>query len=249
MKRFAAIALALLTSASAYAQTPPPPAEASVVVSTGEGIVKHAPDRAWVTIAAESRAKTPGEAQKLNADAMSAVMQKIKGTSIPAEAVRTASYDLQPEFDYANGKQTLRGYVARNSVEVRIDDLAKLGSVIDVSVGAGATSVSNIRFDLKDRTAAEQEALKLAVADAKSQADAAAQAAGVKVERIVRLEVHRDVVGTSAPAHDGHALGNGRGGSTAADVSRRARGSRDGDAHRCDQVVDAGSRATCQLHS
>ena len=141
MTRFAAIALAILTSASAYAQTPPQPAETSVVVSTGEGIVKHAPDRAWVTIAAESRAKTPGEAQKLNADAMSAVMQKIKGTSIPAEAVRTASYDLQPEFDYANGKQTLRGYVARNSVEVRIDDLAKLGSVIDVSVGAGATSV------------------------------------------------------------------------------------------------------------
>jgi len=192
MKDFAAIALALVTSASAYAQTPPPPAETSVVVSAGEGIVKHAPDRAWVTIAAETRAKTPGEAQKLNADAMSAVMQKIKGTSIPAEAVRTASYDLQPEFDYANGKQTLRGYVARNSVEVRIDDLAKLGSVIDVSVGAGATSVSNIRFDLKDRTAAEQEALKLAVADAKSQADAAAQAAGMRVERIVRLEVHRD---------------------------------------------------------
>ena len=195
MKSFAAIALALVTSASAYAQTPPP-AEVSVVVSTGEGIVKRAPDRAWVTIAAESRAKTPGEAQKLNADAMSAVMQRIKGASIPAEAVRTASYDLQPEFDYANGKQTLRGYVARNSIEVRIDDLPKMGSVIDVSVGAGATSVSNIRFDLKDRTAAEQEALKLAVADAKSQADAAAQAAGVRVERIVRLEVHRD---TSTP--------------------------------------------------
>ena len=196
MKRFAAaIALALLTSASAYAQTPPPPAETSVVVSTGEGIVKHAPDRAWVTIAAESRAKTPGEAQKLNADAMSAVMQKIKGASIPAEAVRTASYDLQPEFDYANGKQTLRGYLARNAVEVRVDDLAKLGPVIDVSVGAGATSVSNIRFDLKDRTAAEQAALKLAIADARAQADTAAQAAGVKVERIVRLEVHRESPG------------------------------------------------------
>jgi uncharacterized protein YggE len=194
MKRHAAaaIALALLMSASAYAQTPAPPAEPSLVVSTGEGVVKHAPDRAWVTISAESRGKTPADVQKANADAMSAVMQKIKGGGIPAEAVRTASYDLQPEFDYANGKQTLRGYVARNSVEVRVDDLAKLGSVIDVSVGAGATSVSNIRFDLKDRTAAEQEALKLAVADARTQADTAAQAAGVKVERIVRLEVHRD---------------------------------------------------------
>ena len=186
MTRFAAVALAILTSASAYTQTPPRPAETFSRRQHWRRDRQTRPDRAWVTIAAESRAKTPGEAQKLNADAMSAVMQKIKGTSIPAEAVRTASYDLQPEFDYANGKQTLRGYVARNSIEVRIDDLAKLGSVIDVSVGAGATSVSNVRFDLKNRTIAEQEALKLAVADAKSQADAAAQAAGVKVERIVR---------------------------------------------------------------
>lgn len=184
-----AIALALLTPVSSYAQTAPA-AESSVVVSTGEGVVKRAPDRAWITITAESRAKTPGEAQKINAEAMSAVMQKIKAAGIPAEAVRTATYDLQPEFDYANGKQTLRGYVARNAVEVRVDELPKLGSVIDVSVGAGATSVSNVRFDLKDRSAAEQEALKLAVADARGQADAAAQAAGLKVERVVRLEVH-----------------------------------------------------------
>ena len=118
----------------------------------GEGVVKRAPDRAWVTIAAESRAKTPGEAQKLNADAMSAVMQKLKGVGLPAEAIRTAAYELRPEFDYANNRQTLRGYVARNAVEVRVDDLPKLGEVLDVAVGAGATSVSGIRFDLKDRS-------------------------------------------------------------------------------------------------
>ena len=162
--------------------------------------------------------------------------------------MRTASYDLQPEFDYANGKQTLRGYVARNSIEVRIDDLPKMGSVIDVSVGAGATSVSNIRFDLKDRTAAEQEALKLAVADAKSQADAAAQAAGVRVERIVRLEVHRD---TSTPQpRPMMAMRSEMAvcGSTAG-VSRRARGSRDGDAHRRDQIGNSGLERPETFHS
>jgi len=196
MKSLAITALTFLISAGASAQTPPPANDGPVVVTMGEGTVKRAPDRAWVTIAAESRAKTPGEVQKMNADAMSAVMQKLKGVGLPPEAIRTAAYELRPEFDYVNNRQTLRGYVARNAVEVRVDDLPKLGEVIDVAVGAGATSVSGIRFDLKDRSSAEQTALQRAVADARAQADTAAQAAGMKVERVVRIEVHRD---TSMP--------------------------------------------------
>lgn len=192
--QFAALALLLGSALPVGAQQQPPPAP-SVIVTTGEARVKQAPDRAWVTVGAESRARTPQEAQRLNTEAMTAVIDRIKAAGIAPEAIQTSAYSLQPEFDYANGKQTLRGYLARNAVEVRVDDLARLGPVIDVSVGAGATSVSNIRFDLKDRTAAEQEALKLAVADARAQADTAAQAAGVKVERIVRLEVHRESPG------------------------------------------------------
>lgn len=194
MKSLVITALTLLATTAASAQTPMPSpnSEGPVVVTLGEGVVKRAPDRAWVTIAAESRAKTPGEVQKLNADAMSAVMQKLKGVGLPAEAIRTAAYELRPEFDYVNNRQTLRGYLARNAVEVRVDDLPKLGEVLDVAVGAGATSVSGIRFDLKDRSSAEQMALQRAVGDARSQADTAAQAAGMKVERVVRIEVHRD---------------------------------------------------------
>jgi uncharacterized protein YggE len=192
MKSQIAATLALVLLASAASAQPPAASEPTVVVTMGEGSVKRAPDRAWVTIAAESRAKTPAEVQKLNADAMSAVMQKLKGLGLPAEAMRTAAYELRPEFDYANNRQTLRGYVARNAVEVRVDDLPKLGEVLDVAVAAGATSVSGIRFDLKDRANAEQMALQRAVADARVQADTAAQAAGMKVERVVRLEVHRD---------------------------------------------------------
>jgi uncharacterized protein len=182
------MALVCSVTASAQSQTPP---DLPVVVTIGEGMIKRAPDRAWVTIAAESRAKTPTEAQKTNAEAMNAVLQKIKGLGFPAEAIRTSGYDLEPEFDYANNRQTLRGYVARNRVEVRVDEFSKLGELLDVAVGAGATSIGGIRFDLKDRTETEQTALQRAIADARAQADTAAKAAGLKVERIVRIEVNR----------------------------------------------------------
>jgi uncharacterized protein len=95
---------------------------------------------------------------------MSAVVQKLKASGLGDDAIRTRAYDLQPEFDYRDGKQTLRGYVARNSVEVRLDDIERVGEVIDVAVGSGATSVSGVRFDLKNRDEIEREALQRAVA-------------------------------------------------------------------------------------
>jgi len=66
--------------------------------------VKLAPDRVWVSIAAESRARGPKEAQRATADAMKAVLDKLKALGLPADAIRTSGYDLQPEFDYANGR-------------------------------------------------------------------------------------------------------------------------------------------------
>jgi uncharacterized protein len=59
-------------------------------------------------------------------------------------------------------------------------------------VTAGATNVSSIRFDLKDRTGAEREAVRLAVADARARADAAADGAGARVSKVLRIEETSD---------------------------------------------------------
>jgi uncharacterized protein len=180
-----------VSSVPAAAQSPSTAADGPSIVTTGEGVVKTAPDRGWVTIAAESRARGPREAQRANADAMAAVLAKIKGAGLPPDAIRTSGYDLQPEFDYNNGKQTLRGYVARNTIEVRVDDIGRVGEILDLAVGSGATSVSGVRFDLKDRGAAEREALRKAVADARTRAEAAASGANMKVDRVLRIEEQR----------------------------------------------------------
>jgi len=197
MKALAA-ALLLATASPGWAQQAPPPGP-PVIVTTGEGVVKQAPDRAWVTIAAESRARTAQEAQRMNTEAMTAVIDKIKGSGIAADAIQTTAYNLQPEFDYANGKQTLRGYVARNQVEVRIDTLAKTGDIIAAAVGTGATNVSGVRFDVKDRESLEREALRMAVRDARRRADAAASGGGVAIDRVMRIEEERAVTEIPRP--------------------------------------------------
>jgi uncharacterized protein len=186
-----AVALTFLCAASALAQTPNAPIVSPLqptVVTQGQSVINARPDRAFVTIAAESRSRVSADAQKQNATAMAQVLQKIEQAGVPKDAVRTIAYELQPEFDYANGRQTLRGHVARNTVEVRVDDIDRVGVVIDAAAAGGATTITGIRFDVRNRAALERDALRQAVADARARADALAAGAGTAIDRIVRIE-------------------------------------------------------------
>lgn len=196
MRLFAAAVL-MVVPIPALAQQPPPPRDAQmpVVVTTGDGIVQATPDRAWITVTAESRAANPRDAQRKNADAMKPVHDRLRADGIPEDAIKTTVYDLQPDWDYSNNRRVLRGYVARNTIDVRIDDVDRVGELLDLVVNAGATSVENVRFDLKDRERYAREALRLAVADARARATAAAAGAGMMVDRVIRI----DEQGVSTP--------------------------------------------------
>jgi uncharacterized protein YggE len=179
--------LGLVPSAVGAQQTPTLPAE-PVVVVIGEGLVLAVPDRAWITIGAESRAPSPREAQRRNTELMKPVQDKLRAAGIPAEAIRTTGYDVQYEWDFVNGKRVGRGYVARNSIEVRIDTIDRVGEYLEIATGSGATSLHGIRFDMKDQAKLEREALRMAVSDGRAKAEAAAAGAGRAIDRIVRVD-------------------------------------------------------------
>jgi uncharacterized protein YggE len=177
-------------------QPPPMPPDPHVptIVTTGDAVVRRIPDRAFVTIAVESRAKNPRDAQRQNAEAMTGMQQRLTQTKIAKDAIRTVGYGLDQEWDYVPNGRVPRGFVARNTIEVRVDEIGKVGEVIDSVVRGGATSVDNLRFDVQDRAMLDREALRLAVADARGRADAVASGAGLTVEKVLRIEDIRQVV-------------------------------------------------------
>jgi uncharacterized protein len=179
------VTLAIAMPAAAQEPSAPP---VPMIVTTGEAVVRRAPDRAFLVAAVETRAKDPKDAQSQNAKAMTAVQARVVASEIPKEAVRTLGYNIQQEFDFVNGRRVPRGYVARNAVEVRVDALERLGELLDAVVQAGATSISGVRFDLRDRAGAEREALRQAVADARARAEAAASGVGRTIDRVLRID-------------------------------------------------------------
>ncbi len=165
------------------------------MTTAGEGVVRRAPDRAFIDVTVETRAGKPRDAQSDNAETMSNVQRRLQRANLPKDAIRTISFSVEPEFDFTNNRRVLRDYVARNAIEVRVDDLSRLGEVLDLATSAGATSVGDIRFDLKDRQAAERQALGEAVADARARAEAMASAAGRSILGVWRLSEE----GTAVP--------------------------------------------------
>ena len=79
VRRLNVLMLLLSTPAIVAAQAP---SAGAVAVVTGEGVVQAIPDRAWITIAAESRASSPREAQRRNAEARAPVIDKLRAAGI-----------------------------------------------------------------------------------------------------------------------------------------------------------------------
>jgi uncharacterized protein len=186
MRCLCAILLLAASGAAAETWSGPP-----VLVTSGDATLRVAPNRAFVHVGTEGRAPGARDAQRGEAEAMTAVRKQLRDAGLPDDAIRTLAYDLQQEFDYAGGKQTPRGFVARHTIEVRVDDVERLGDLLAKAVGSGAGQISGVRFDVKERDQLERQALKQAVEDARARADAAAAGAGATVAGIVRLEEQR----------------------------------------------------------
>lgn len=192
------LALALVAVAtSAAAQTPPtpptqptPPASSSFVVARGTATITLAPDQAWLNLSVQTRDPKGPEARRLAATAMTSVMATLKSTGLAADAVKTIGYSLNPDYEYPNGRQRLRGFVVNNQLQIRIDDIDKVAEVIDAATSltlpaSSSVSVGGLRFDVKSRKAAERDALRMAVEDALASARAMAEGARSSIGRVL----------------------------------------------------------------
>lgn len=176
-------------AATANAQTPAP--TSASVMTEGRASIKVTPDIAWLTVTSDARAPRPGAAQRAAAMAIDNVRTSLRTAGVKDDAVKTRAYSVNPEMQYANGKSTVIGYIATHSLDVRVDNLTELGAIIDAAGGSGATSVSDIRYDVKQRDQIEAQALGLAVKDGLKRAEIMVTAAGRTVLGVWRIDDQR----------------------------------------------------------
>jgi uncharacterized protein YggE len=111
---------------------------------------------------------------------MGKVLLALKGAGIDEKDYQTSRLSLQPQYaPNRSGPSPVVGYQASNRVTVRLHDIPKVASTIDVLVGAGATNVGGIGFSISNASKLLDDARGQAVADARRKAEIYAKAAGV----------------------------------------------------------------------
>ncbi len=193
-------ALVLMTALAVFFNTAVPDAlaagamEAPTIVVTGNGDVAAPPDRAAVNLGAVVESKQAMEAQKQLTQVMHRVVKDIKALGIADEKIRTDRLSLYPVYSNPGRKTDqepeaprIVGYRAANTVRVQVDDLDRVGSVIDAGILAGANQLASLSFELRNDGKYRQEALKLAVQEARVKAEVIAAAMGLPLGEVVEI--------------------------------------------------------------
>ncbi len=155
----------------------------------GEGRVAYQPDIAIVNLGVQvERVWAADSALKQLNDKMNKVVAAIKGAGIAAEDIQTQNYNLQSQTDYRDGISIPLGYLASQQLLVKVRKITEgdvVSKVIAAATSAGANQVNGITFDVSNLNDLKQEARIKALADAKERASSLADAAGVRLGKVV----------------------------------------------------------------
>lgn len=164
-----------------------------VIVVSGQGSATVAPDLAIVTLGVSETRKTAREAMDVANGAMAAVIDALKKQGIAPRDMQTSGLSVQAQYSYPDNNDgnprppVLTGYTVSNSLTVRLGDIAKVGAVIDRAVTLGVNQGGDIRFTNDDPAKTVKTARTEAVKDAIDKARTLADAAGIKLGRILEI--------------------------------------------------------------
>ena len=164
-----------------------------VIVVSGQGDAAVAPDLAVVSLSVAETRKTAREALDVTNGAMAAVIAALKKDGVAARDLQTSGLSIQAQYSYQQNEDgtprppVLTGYMVSNTLTVRIRDVAKVGAIIDQAVSLGVNQGGDIRFTNDNATATIATARTAAVKNAIDKARTLADAAGVKLGRILEI--------------------------------------------------------------
>lgn len=156
-----------------------PEAEGTITV-TGEGRAFAVPDIAELTFGVQTGPQPSAKIamDKLQRD-MTAVIDAVKGRGIEEKDIMTQQLSLNPQYDWASGRQRLIGYEAIQSLLVKVRDLDKVGEVLESTTTVGANQIGGVSFRIDDPEELRADARADAIEQAQARAEELADQLGV----------------------------------------------------------------------
>ena len=164
---------------------------------SGEGVVEVAPDRATISLGVVTRDKNATKVQNDNSNIAANIIKAVTALGIDKKNIRTGNYSFHQYYRNDSSRQIADGYEANNTVTVIVDDLNLVGKVIDAALANGANNVDSLEFGVRNKNNLQNEAIRLAVRDARAKAEVVAAEIGKNVIGVLSISVNSGYI--SAP--------------------------------------------------
>ena len=189
MKYFKNLVMALLVlcfSVVGYSTSYAYNSDVEHITVSGTAQQEVAPDMAYVYISIYGRGESADDAASSAAAKTAAVKKALLGLNITSDKFESVNYYLSPVYN----KNKVTGYQANNNLKISVNDLSKVGSVIDKAAAAGVDAVNNIEFSVSNKELIQRQLLSAAVENARQQAAVIANAGGRNLGRMIGAQVN-----------------------------------------------------------
>ena len=194
----------LLMAQSAFTQCPSA-RDRNLILTDGMAEVTGQNDSAKVSVAVVTQGQNLEQVSSENASKTKAVIHAIKDLNIKDLKLNTSDYRVTFQRDYKARPPKIKGYEVHNVIEITLEGfepepLSKnVSMMIGKALESGSNTINHIQFYIKNKSALEKEALKKSTRQAMDRARTLADAAGVKLKRIVSLSTQPIHIPTRQP--------------------------------------------------
>jgi len=170
----------------------PAPADDEVATLTvrGDAELEKPADQLRLQLGVVTESPSASSAMEDNASKMEDVISALHKTGLTEKEYQTGRFSLQPRYSPrprnadAEWQPQIIGYRVENTLAIKTTRLELAGKLMEAASSSGANSIDSISFDLADPRVHRAEAIGVATANARSDARALAEAAGVRLVRV-----------------------------------------------------------------
>jgi uncharacterized protein YggE len=159
------------------------------------------PDEASLTVGTQAKAPTATAAVAANKVKTERMLATIRAAGMRERDIQTQGIQLQPDYRWdpqpgGGGRQTLIGYIASNSIQIKTRNIDGLTALLDTLTTAGADTVYGPNFGISDPLPLRREARVRAMARGEAEALEYARNNGFTKVRLLSVEEGTSYRGT-----------------------------------------------------
>ncbi len=164
------------------------------------GTVYTKPDLVLASFSVVTEEKTVAKAMEENTKKMNDVISFIKEQGVEENDLKTTAFNISPRYEwhdsdiyYPSGRRVLVSYEITQTLEVKIRDMSKIGTIIEGGTSVGANEVSNLQFTVDKQDEFKKQAREEAINKAKTKAEELAKELGFRLIRISNFSESTDL--------------------------------------------------------